>query len=507
MLYKVSELIDAGWNQQRTVDISAFSEAYKLVTGAMTSRDVALVQGPPGTGKTTVFESAVNAAIDKLPSGSLLVYLAPTNRLVAEMLEKVAFVYKALGKSKTDVANEVRVYGSQFNFGEYKQMSLQPERQVRLVITTEYQRVFNVDADFHLMIDEASRSPLHTPFISLAEPLLQKRGEALGSISVIGDPQQAITLNEEFRDVRGRNFLIMNAFLRGLLDEDVRKEVDKNEISLLKASRETLRKYFAFLELSWRMPHPSEVAISRGFYDGMLKSKFNSNDVLQGLWDSNVASRLAKMDDEMKFAVGALEGGITTGIPTFYVKTSGFAYEDGGMLFDPVRGHAGVLFATCLAAITNKRTAILTTYTDQWTQMKLDYAEHYAGIMNSLGRNKNMVSFGTVHRWLGAESDNIVAILGKEHSGGQDMSTIYFQEPELLNVQLSRHLKTLTVVGDLGRLAKTVNVQHQMLHTTKFNNLKVTADELTAQAGLERRNEKVVKVRTGDQCVYAPWPS
>ena len=61
----------------------------------MSNRGLSLVQGPPGTGKTTLFESAVNVAIDKSADGRLLVYMAPTNRLVAEMLEKVAFVYKS----------------------------------------------------------------------------------------------------------------------------------------------------------------------------------------------------------------------------------------------------------------------------------------------------------------------------------------------------------------------------------------------------------------------------
>jgi hypothetical protein len=172
----------------------------------MASRDVALVQGPPGTGKTTVFESAINASVDHMSGGTTMVYMAPTNRLVAEMLEKVAFVYKCLGKSKGDIANDVRVYGSQFNFGPtYAKMNLAPDSQVKLVITTEYQRVFASReriSSYHLLIDEASKSPLHSPFIALADSLLTYRGDALASINVIGDPQQAITLNEEYRGPR-----------------------------------------------------------------------------------------------------------------------------------------------------------------------------------------------------------------------------------------------------------------------------------------------------------------
>jgi AAA domain len=473
----------------------------------MAKRDVALVQGPPGTGKTTVFESAVNAAVDKMSGGSTMVYMAPTNRLVAEMLEKVAYVYRLLGKSMSDIANEVRVYGSQFNFGmTYAKMNMAPDTQVKLVITTEYQRVFTTTATFHLMIDEASKSPLHAPFIALAEDLLSNRGNALASISVIGDPQQAITLNEEYRSPRGKNFLIMNAFLRGLLDDSMKKQVDKKEVSLLQASRDTLGKYFSFLETSRRMPHPTEVPISKGYYDGMLKSKFTAAEVMKDLWDPNIAAKVKDVNDDMKFVVGKLEEGLTTDIPAFYVKTSGFTYEHDDMSFDPFRGHAGVAFATGLAAITGKRTAVLTTYTDQWTQMKIDYRENFAHILKENARDPNLVSFGTVHRWLGAESDNIIAVLGKENPGTQEHHTIYFQEPELLNVQLSRHLKTLTIVGDLGKLIKTVNQVHMIEHETNYSNMKVTAEELINQAGLERIKENVRKVRPGDACVYAPWP-
>ena len=173
----------------------------------MSSRNVALVQGPPGTGETTVFESVVNASVDGMGGGVTMVYMAPTNRLVREMLEKVAYVYKVLGKARGDLANEVRVYGSQFYFGPtYGKMNLAPDNQVNLIHTTEYQRIFaprERASSYHLLIDEASKSPLHAPFIALADSLLTYRGEALASINVIGDPQQAIMLNEEYRAYEG----------------------------------------------------------------------------------------------------------------------------------------------------------------------------------------------------------------------------------------------------------------------------------------------------------------
>ena len=299
----------------------------------------------------------------------------------------------------------------------------------------------------------------------------------------------------------------MNAFLRGLLDDGTRAQVDRNELTLLQASRDTLQKYFSFLDTSRRMPHPSEVPISKGYYDGMLKSKFTAGEVMKGLWDPNIAVKVKKVNKDMEFVVGKLEEGLTTDIPSFYVKTSGFQFEDDGLSFDPLRAHAGVAFASGLAAITGRPTAVLTTYTDQWTQMKIDYGVNFAPILEANGRKKDLVTFTTVHKWLGAESENVVAVLGKEHPGTPEHRTIYFQEPELLNVQLSRHLKTLTVVGDLGKLVKTVNQVHMMEHVTKYSNMKLTAEELLAQGGVERVHESWKKMHSGDACTYAPWPS
>ena len=358
------------------------------------------MQGPPGTGKTTVFESVVNASVDGMGGGVTMVYMAPTNRLVREMLEKVAYVYKVLGKARGDLANEVRVYGSQFYFGPtYGKMNLAPDNQVKLIITTEYQRIFATReraSSYHLLIDEASKSPLHAPFIALADSLLTYRGEALASINVIGDPQQAIMLNEEYRGYEGKNYLIMNAFLRGLLDDGTRAQVDRNELTLLQASRDTLQKYFSFLDTSRRMPHPSEVPISKGYYDGMLKSKFTAGEVMKGLWDPNIAVKVKKVNKDMEFVVGKLEEGLTTDIPSFYVKTSGFQFEDDGLSFDPLRAHAGVAFASGLAAITGRPTAVLTTYTDQWTQMKIDYGVKFAPILEANGWKKDLVSISSV---------------------------------------------------------------------------------------------------------------
>jgi len=56
---------------------------------------------------------------------------------------------------------------------------------------------------------------------------------------------------------------------------------------------------------------------------------------------------------------------------------------------------------------------------------------------------------------LGGEDDIIISLLGKEWSARANYDegeTIYFREPENLNVQLSRHRLMLIVIGNLQKL-------------------------------------------------------
>jgi hypothetical protein len=56
----------------------------------------------------------------------------------------------------------------------------------------------------------------------------------------------------------------------------------------------------------------------------------------------------------------------------------------------------------------------------------------------------------TVQSMIGGERDLVVTMLGKEYaaSEGADMfATLYAREPELLNVQLSRHRRLLVATG------------------------------------------------------------
>src|SRR5581483_8996358 len=118
MPFEVSELLNDGLQKEYQVDVNGFQGAYNLVRNAVDRTKIALVQGPPGTGKTTVYQSILHDSLDRMANGNPVLYIAPTNQLVADMLEKMATVYRHMGKTSQDLLNEVRIYGSQFHFTE-----------------------------------------------------------------------------------------------------------------------------------------------------------------------------------------------------------------------------------------------------------------------------------------------------------------------------------------------------------------------------------------------------
>ena len=189
-----------------------------------------------------------------------------------------------------------------------------------------------------------------------------------------------------------------------------------------------------------------------------------------------------------------------------YVRVDGSQYMGEDSPYDPTRAKLGVEFAVALAAITGKSTGVITAYVQQMNQMQLLYQMRYLDLMRRLKLN-GLISFSTTHRMLGSQRDNIVAILGKEHSGIHDFNTtMYFQEPELLNVQLSRHQRLLVVIGNLTSLINTVNRIHQLKHLAEYTSMKITAECILDLAGIERTASGTYQwVRNGDGCVYVPF--
>jgi hypothetical protein len=84
---------------------------------------------------------------------------------------------------------------------------------------------------------------------------------------------------------------------------------------------------------------------------------------------------------------------------------------------------------------------------------------------------------------LGGEADFVIAVLGREY-----YPSIYFKEPELLNVQLSRHRLMLTVIGSIEYFyhsAKQFNIDKQ----NKELRLATTLEQLIDL--VERYNLKI----------------
>lgn len=510
MEYRVSHIIQRGWDKAYTVDRSGFAGAHNLVQTALNHGEIALVQGPPGTGKTTIYESILHDNIDRLANGNPVLYIAPTNQLVADMLERIASVYRHIGKNPNDIRNEIRVYGSYFTYdGQFDNLNdrLVDDDGVKLVISTDWQRIAtNVSSTFHLMIDEASKSPLQKPFISITDSLARSIGQGrqiIDSISVIGDPKQAISLGD-YRN--SKELLIMNSLIRGLLPPDVRVEVEKGQLDLTEAAYNQLKgSFFEFLEATWRMPKPSETPISRGYYNGRLVARVTAKQRLRGLWDSNPISYLRSQDRRLEAVATHVENAISTHRPMIYARIEASRFNDEDSPYDPVRAQVGVQYAVVLAMITGRSTGVVTTYVQQMNQMELMYKRHYRAMMRDR-KLDGLVSFSTTQRMLGSQRDNIVAVLGKEWPGSEDKPTTYFREPELLNVQLSRHQGMLVVVGNLTSLINSVVQVHQARGTKDFTSLKDTAETIFELAGLERRSSgRSKRIKDGDGCVYAPY--
>jgi superfamily I DNA and/or RNA helicase len=508
MVYVIRDLISSAALSTRSLKSEYLEAAVNLVKNSIKDGGISLIQGPPGTGKTTVFELAINDLFDMISSEEyLLLYEAPTNKLVADMLQRVAAIYSKKGKISA-LTQEVRVYGSQFDYRGYEEMASKVDPTVKIILSTDYQRPYFATAkQLCLLIDEASKTPLHQPFIPFTGKIIEMVGRPeMYCISVVGDPKQAITLGHHYRD-EGENLLILNSLIKGHLK---RKGVEVSESEdLTESARRCLSgDVFEFLSFTHRMPHPTEVAVSKAYYGGWLHSTTTVKERLKNAWDRTTASRLSVINEKFNKAVKIAEEAITTSRGIIYVKIDQdypYGEEENAFLFEPKRAEAGIYLATCLSSITYMKSAVLTTYTDQWQQMKLmfqrDLVPHVKSIVPEI---KELVSFGTVDRQLGSEEEIVVCVLGKERCK-KDNLTRYFNEPELLNVQLTRHRRLLCIVGNLLKLRNTARKLNSELKTLKFGEVAEVSEALMEQAGFEIRKRTAQRIRTGDVCVFSEW--
>jgi len=485
-------------------------DALNLLHSIRKDSSIGIVQGPPGTGKTTLLEHFISNEIERLNEDEMIIYLAPTNRCVADMVRKIASIYRRKGMSPKDLVNELRIFGSKIVSEEFK-LRTPINENTKIVISTEFQRIPGITythKTFHLLIDEAGKSPLHRWIIPISNKLIERiesGGSLIKSLSIVGDPQQAIALSDQYKGVYGKNQLLLVRFLRGLIAQEKgiesypTREVYFEEL-LQDAYKYLKGKHFELLETTFRLPSPSHLPISDGYYNEKLRSYERSEERMKGLWDEHKATELIRLNEKMKKIVPSIEDALTTYRPVIYVHDPIHWGKSSDFLFSPGRAEKGILFALALSFITGKSTTIITPYVDQEIQtfLRLKYSELFKKLREMRGHN--IIKVSTVQKMLGGEDENIVAILGKEY-GGKDKKTIYFQEPELLNVQLSRHRRVLVIIGNFKQLKDSAAELDQQERTIQFKSLHVTAKKILELSGYKSPK----KIKKDSDFVFVRW--
>jgi hypothetical protein len=455
------------------------------------SGGIALGIGPPGTGKTVAFNIAQSDVFEKIDEKEVLVYVAPTNRLVEECAVRTLAFLLSKGYNENDLKSFIRVYGSRFKPEHLKE-------DAKIVFTTPYQpgalkSLSKIKSHVHIMVDEASTTPLHGPFIETAmamAEIIRKRERLLGwiySFSVIGDPMQAITERYTLRDKF--ELLIVGRLLLEIIPEDERSYALQNPPALFELAEKYHPSFgigYFFLKYTYRIPEPTELIVSVPFYNRILKGVESYEKRLKNIkektpsvisWVLQNCSFLRDKND----IVDVIDNSLDSQIPIVYLKDKGpaYIYKKGRSLLemeelDIKRAEVASEVAAYLAALTadNVTIDVLTPYVEMKTQIQM----RLKALVGSREELKRRIRVSTIHSALGSEADIIVAVLGKEYKGKEeDKMTIYFQTPELINVQFSRHRRMLVIIGNIEKLANAfekTRTPYVSLLTKALNELK-----------------------------------
>ncbi len=437
------------------------------------------VQGPPGTGKTTVIESFIYHGVSDYVQDieGVIVYIAPTNHLAAQAFERVVAVLLARDYTFRDIISIARLYGSkitvknctkifkQFKIGtqapsskEAKQIiydNVDPDT-VKIVFATEYQRVSGrltrKPDKIYLIVDEASKSPYYRAFISVADAIIRFQDYPY-TLVALGDPEQAITVPEAFRIRRVP-----------LLMRKIGQILEENGI----------QDKYVMLDTTYRLPKPSEEPISHGFYDDRLHAhepaSFRLKEVgelfqdMRGRAEALIRNHVG-WTGRLEKIFNAIYDAATTHRPIIILQTPYFKSESIAATYDKTRANLGILASLVIEAFITEAeragsysiptTMVTAPYSDIVTNISFNYRQKFGSITRQ-------PRAATVHAVIGGESDFIVTILGKEYSGStiqsywrpdDEYKTMYFKEPQVLNVQLSRHHKLLIIIGAVDKLA------------------------------------------------------
>jgi len=473
-------------------------------------------RGPPGVGKTTVAEAVMtDSKIEEAlrEGNTVFLYEAPTNELVTSVFERLLSLTVHDCDTAKEFLRSVRLYGSLLpppfiseNNDELLKTcrNINPDmlrevvggritEDVKIAISTEFQRVsarLRTKKLFSLFVDEASTSPLYLPYTPLSDlalkDLMEESRGVLRHLFVVGDEMQAIGLEEEYR--HDENLLILPK-VRELLEKD-----------------ELLESLFKHIGTTLRLPEPTEKPLHKGFYEelGGLRAYYKFYDRVNTLQLNQWQERWEKCNNiDIPFNVlNTVELALSSSQPLIIINTKE-SYQPSERV-EPYRVKIAIGLAALFRCLYPQlEIAVVGPYQDLVLVAKLNYGSKYGRF--------GYVHFATINTMLGKEADIVIAMLGKERYGGGDMQTIYFQDPNLLNVQLSRHRAMLIIVGDAIRLrnvaakiARESGIKGEGKMAKKSSMIRRTVDTLLGLTGIEitKQGRRVPTQSQGDAGVF-----
>jgi len=483
---------------------------------------IAGIRGPPGTGKTKVMEGLVNdkdIINELLNSGYKFMYIAPTNELTisgfARALRPIIMMLQESGLSIDKILSKIRIYGSAIprpyfgnDLDELKRIAYVNGNILKdmvhggiddalFIFTTDYQRVSSrmrkSGYKFIPFIDEASKMPFYLPFnpVSDAELKALAQGNAgiMHSLVIVGDDRQAVAVGPEYQGY-GRFLLALPKV------EEVLRNLNSRQ--------------FMTLDTTFRLPEPTQQPISDGFYSDVgirLKAAENAKKRLEDrLRNINWEERLGKCkgfanDYLWDRVISSVKDALSSLIPIIMVNTKRAISP--GEYSEPVRVKLAAYYAILLRCLlgNNVGISVIGPYRDLVEDVR--YYLKKIDLRKIGGVNINNVRLLTVQSMLGDEDDIVIVLLGKEwdvRSYDDEGLTIYFREPENLNVQLSRHRLMLIIIGDIQMLRSTATetAQRSRLRRNRVigknaSRIHRTLDALFNLAEIEPREDKQLK--------------
>jgi len=379
---------------------------------------VVVAPGVPGAGKTTFYAYILARHLkdeicrESISFNYLYIYIAPTNDLVRDFIEKfLGFLKGTFGvECRPEIlSRRIRVYGSKISAPSYPQLLKAIDDEVLLVASTDWQRVaarILTRKEQIYLIDEASRMTFTRLFVSIADAIA--KGNTKGDIrgfSVIGDENQAVGLEEE-----ERRFLLLSSI----------REI---------AEKGSDRIYIVPLNVSWRLPEDTARPIKFGFYNGDLIGrgtpfKVNPEDeIIRTLMREKLCQKYSK------YIWDILQ--VASRYPLVHVELG--EHFRIGEKFDEKRAELGWCLAYVLSGLVgNRQVSVVVPYTQMAFAIRIL-------------RPPQNVRVATIASYLGREDDIIISIFGKEQVS--QCNTYYLKDPYTFNVQLSRQRNALFTIG------------------------------------------------------------